>query len=115
MLVAIRDLGEARAGRVRRSLFVEEREIPEAGLERGRLGLGGGQRWGAGGKAQTIQDGVYGLGRLDRGRGGEVGLHGAATGLCRRCRGGAVCRLRCRPVPFLAGPRRSLERTCLSG
>jgi hypothetical protein len=47
--------------------LIEERETFEARLERGRLGLGGGQRWGAGGELQALQDGADGHLRLDCG------------------------------------------------
>ena len=66
------------------ALFAGEREIPEAELGRCRLGLGGGQGWGTGRKAETTQDGADGFRALDGGeqvhagstaRAGE-GIHG---------------------------------------
>ena len=48
------------------ALFAGEREIPEAELGRCRLGLGGGQGWGAGREAHAVQDGANGLRGLDR-------------------------------------------------
>ena len=39
--------------------------ILELEIEEGRLGLGGGQRWSARGKAEAVQDGADGFGGFD--------------------------------------------------
>jgi hypothetical protein len=65
-------------------LFLEDREIVEAVVAGDGLGLGGGQGWGAGRKAEATQDGADGFLALDGGeqvhagstaRAGE-GIHG---------------------------------------
>ncbi len=63
-----------RAGRLRPAanrLGLEGRKLLEAEFERCRLGLRGGQGWGAGGQTEAVQDGADGLGRLDRGEEAE--------------------------------------------